>query len=117
MAVASIKPYKDQEVGRELITVTVDDGNANGETDVELNGIVKQVIFNIPALTGASTTAELLFHNEDDDEVYASGERAEGTKHTLNFERPMCGIVTFRVEQSASQSGSAAAHTITVMYV
>lgn len=116
MAVSNINPgVHDRFVGVNKVTVTILNGGANGETDLEINGVIKQAIFNVPVLTGA--TAELLLVNEDDHNLYISGERAESTVHTLTFDRAFAGNLTVRAEANAAQSGSDATITVTLYYV
>lgn len=93
-------------VAREVVVVTVADNGTNAETDVEMNGVIKQIHFLTPNLDGTDT-AELLLHDADDRVIYASGEKAESTAHVINVERAVCGVVTFRVECSASQEDAA----------
>ncbi len=117
MAVSNISPdpTRDRFVGVVKTAVTVADGQTVKEEDIPFNGLIKQIVFNVPALTGA--TSELLLHNEDTDELYASGERAESIKHTLTVDRAFAGILTLKVETNSAQSGSAAVHTATIYYI
>jgi hypothetical protein len=111
-----VDPLLDKYVGRVQKTVTVADGSATGETSFEFNGIIKQVIWDVPELTDVNS-AELKILDEDDNEIYASGERAENTKHTLTFERAVCGSPTLEVTQNVAQSGADASHTVVIYYI
>lgn len=76
----------------------------NGELDFAfLNSAVTQIHFTIPDLDDTDT-AELLIHDEDDNVLYASGEKAEDTTHVINVERSLCGALTLRVECSGAQA-------------
>jgi len=104
-------------VAVKVVTVTVPDNGTNAETDVEMNGLIKQLHFITPALDAADT-AELVLHNADDKVLYASGEKAESTSSVINVERAVCGVVTFRVECSASQEDATSnVFTVYVYYV
>ena len=111
-------PYETYTpVALAVVTVTVADNGTNGETDVALNGVIKQIHFTVPDLDAADT-AELLLHDADNKVLYASGEKAESTTHVINVERAVCGTITFRVECSASQEDAASnVFTVYVYYV
>ena len=93
-------------VALQYVLVTVLDNGTNAETDVEMNGVIKQIHFITPDLDDTDT-AELLLHDADDHVIYASGEKAENGSHVINVERAVCGTITFRVECSASQEDAA----------
>lgn len=98
-------------VAVEVVSVVVALAGTAAETDVGMNGIIKQIHFIVPDLDDTDT-AELLLHDADNRVLYASGEKAESTSHVINVERAVTQPVTFRVECSGDQ---VAARTFTVV--
>ena len=95
----------NEPIGRIKKTITLDYASAPAviESDLAFNGLTKQIIFKVPDLTD-SHTAELKILDEDDNELFASGEKAESTTHTLVVERALCGTVTLRIETSGNET-------------
>ena len=118
MAVIDINPdpTRDRFVGVVKKTVTVASGDAIGTVDVELNGIIKQVIFTIPNLTTAAKT-ELRLANEDGDNIYESGLRNESLTHTLTFDRGVAGTVSIVASTDTAHTSGDADHTATIYYI
>lgn len=92
-------------VGRIKKTITLDYISAPAviELDVPFNGLTKEIVFKVPALTD-SHTAELKILDEDDNELFASGEKAESKTHILIAERALCGTLTLRIETSGNET-------------
>ena len=103
-------------VALEMVSVTVADEGTNAETDVHMNGTIRQIHFTVPALDG-DDTAELKLQDADNHTIYASGEKAESVTYVINVERLVCGLISFRVECSAQQNDAARTFTIAVYYV
>lgn len=96
-------------VGRIKKTITLDystDPNSI-EEDVEFNGLTKQIVFKVPDLTDTHT-AELKILDEDDNELFASGEKAESETHVLIMERALCGTITLLIETSGNETADKA---------
>ncbi|MBN2120696.1 MAG: hypothetical protein JW734_06545 [Candidatus Omnitrophica bacterium] len=73
------------------------------ELDVPFNGVVKQIVFRVPVLTN-DNTAELKILDEDDNELFASGEKEANKSHLLDAERALCGTITLRIETSGNET-------------
>lgn len=102
-------------VARLKSTVTVDKDGTNGEEDITINGLTKQIQFTTDDLDDTDT-AELKLQDEDNNTLYASGELAEDTTHVLNVERAVCGTTTLRVECSGQQVAERE-FTVTIYYL
>lgn len=92
-------------VGRIKKTITLDYVSAPAviELDMSFNGLTKEIVFKVPALTDTHT-AELKILDEDDNELFASGEKAESETHVLIAERALCGTITLRIETSGNET-------------
>lgn len=95
--------------------ITVASSGSSAESDAELNGITKQIIFVVPDLDD-SDTAEVKLLDSNDYELYASGELAESTTHVINVERAMAQTTTIRVECSGTQAANRA-FVVKIYYV
>ena len=90
--------------GTKKITIAIADGASSGETIITgMNCLIKQILFVIPALEG-SHTAELKIQNEDDKDLFTSGELAESTTHNILAERQVVGDISFKVESSGTET-------------
>jgi len=102
--------------GVKKVTVTVAQNASSGETVVtDLNIETNQILFVTPALT-SSNTAELKIQNEDNEDLYASGEKAESTTASLVITRRLVGDIAFKVETSASETVAAVEFTIYIYF-
>lgn len=68
-----------------------------------INGLVQQIQFVVPDLDDTDT-AELKILNSFDNEVYASGEKAESSTHIINVQRPVTKTMSLKIEASDTQS-------------
>ncbi len=108
-----IAPYAG---GTKKITVTVAKEASSGETVVNgLNISLSQILFVVPALTG-SHTAELKIQNEDDKDLFTSGELAESTTHTMLVSRRLVGDIAFKVETSGNEDDAAVTFYIYIYF-
>lgn len=102
--------------GVKKITVTVAKDASSGETVLSgLNIDLSQILFVIPDLT-ASHTAELKIQNEDDKNLFTSGELAESTTHTMLVSRRLVGDIAFKVETSGAETTAAVTFDIYIYY-
>jgi len=110
-----------QEVGAfkggvKKITVTVAQNASSGETVIsDLNIETNLILFVVPALT-SSHTAELVIQNEDNENLYASGEKAESKTTNLAITKRLVGDIAFKVETSASETAAAVEFTIYIYF-
>ena len=113
--------YRDRDLRKQVgaykggvkkISVTVAKDASSGETVVsDMNISLQQILFVVPALTG-SHTAELKIQNEDNKDLFTSGELAESTTHTMLVSRRLVGDIAFKVETSGSETDAAITATI-----
>lgn len=102
--------------GVKKISVIVASGETSGETILEgLNINLAQIIFVVPNLT-ASHTAELKIQNEDDKDLFTSGELAESTTHTMLVSRRLIRDIAFKVETSGAESDGAVTINIYIYF-
>ena len=96
-------------VGRRKKTITLDYVSAPAviELDMPFNGLTKEIVFKVPALSD-SHTAELKILDEDDNVLFASGEKAESETHVLIAERALCGTITLKIETSGNETADRA---------
>ena len=118
MAVIDINPdpTRDRFVGVVKKTLPVLVGQASATVDVPFNGIIKQAILTIPALTTAAE-AELKLLNEDSVSIYESGLRAESLSHTLTFDRGYAGTLSVVASTDVAQTGTVASVDVTIYYI
>ena len=117
--------YKDVDRRKEVgsykggvkkVTVTVAKNASSGETVVnDLNIETNQILFVVPNLT-SSHTAELLIQNEDNEDLYASGDKAESLTTSLVVTRRLVGDIAFKVETSAAETAAAVEFTIYIYF-
>ena len=89
---------------REPLSLTVASGSDNQSTTLTKNGKVQNILFKVPALDGASGTAQLILLDEDGDQWWASAELAENTNHKIELDECLLGTSTWKVETSQTQT-------------
>lgn len=102
-------------IGRKRIAVTIAAGETVGEeTEIALNGILKGILLNVPALVG-TTTLTLDILDEDGFTLYSKASIAEDAKTVIFLDAqnnplhiPLFGLSTVKCTASNAQTGQAA---------
>ena len=81
-----------------------------GETDIRMNGIIREMATTIGALTGGPATVTLAIVDTDDVPQFSQASIAEGattivqTWNSVNLAVPVAGLVTVQLTASEAQS-------------
>ena len=102
--------------------VTVLDGQTVGTIDTDsLNGLIRGIIADVPALTG-TTTITLLITDQDGATVYTKATIAEEAAtgfyidaNNYPLQIPVSGILTLKVTQTNAQSGADSIIPVTLL--
>lgn len=110
----------DYEMGREVVQVTVTDGNTVGYAHVELNGLIRALCYDIADMTGAGTTVTMDLKDEDDSDWHTKATIAENAKTVEKLSAdnrvPVAGRYKVELTQTAAQSGADAVHNVIIYY-
>lgn len=101
-------------VWEHLITWSYDTDDEGAETlPIPINGLLRKIVFTIPATTTTGTTSQLLIKDNADNTIFDSGELAENATYTFNVDEPLSGTIDVSYEPSAA-AGSTETPTVTL---
>jgi len=104
------------------VTIDISESTTIGETDVKINGIIRQMAVTVPALTGEATTVTFKIEDADDIEQFSQATIAEGastvisTYSSLNLQIPVCNTTTLQITASAAQETADKDVVVTIWY-
>ncbi len=110
------RPDAHYPVAVKVISITVADESTVKTETANINGVIKQIVFETGAMDG-SDTAELTIVDSSSNTIYASGQKVESAVHVINVERAVAGLISFTVTCSAEQNDAAVAFSVTIYYV
>ena len=99
-------------ISRHEATVTIDisESTTVGETDIQINGLVRMMAVEVPALTGEATTVTLKLEDKNDNEQFSQASIAEGGSTVIKLQNtdcnlavPVCETTTLQITASAAQ--------------
>jgi len=87
------------------IPITIADGQTVGSTIIYLNGTITRLVLTLPDLD-TDTTAKLTIENQDNKEIYDSGNQDDNGDTPLAVEGDVCGKQTFKITCTTAQTGA-----------
>jgi hypothetical protein len=97
-----------------IVTATWDDDDTGDVTQaITVNGIIQKIVFVTPDATNA-VTYQVQIQDNEDNEIFDSGELAEATTYTFSLHEPVTGTIDVVVGPSGALGATNPDATVTL---